>query len=121
MSVRRTMQNLSALEKQVLSAMARADREREGMEQQIEAARVTAREYTNVGFFTELSTPEHIATLDLGRRKLEDMPHGFADHPSLSAGAGFILWIKDGRLVSLEGFTSEGTWPTDEARFRVAV
>jgi hypothetical protein len=40
------MQNLSALEKQVLTAMARADRERGVMEQQIEAARVTAREYT---------------------------------------------------------------------------
>jgi hypothetical protein len=56
------MQNLSALEKQVLTAMARADRERGVMEQQIEAARVTAREYTSVGFFTDVSTPEHIAT-----------------------------------------------------------
>jgi hypothetical protein len=39
------------------------------------------------------------------------MPRGFAAHPSLLAGVSFIPWIKDGRLVTLEGFTNEGYWP----------
>jgi hypothetical protein len=112
---------LSRLEKQVLTAMAQADRERSAMEAQIEAAAVTSREYTNVGFFTKLAVPDTVGILDLGRWRLEDMPHGFARHPSLAAGASFILWIKEGRLVTLEGFTNHGDWPASEADFRVAV
>jgi hypothetical protein len=49
------------------------------------------------------------------------LKHGFAHHPSLPAGASFILWIKEGRIVRLEGFTNQGAWPTDETTFRVAV
>jgi hypothetical protein len=113
--------DLSALEKQILNTMARADRERRAMEGQIGAAAVISREYTNVGFFTKLSVPDDVASLDLGRWRLEDMPSGFAYHPSLTAGASFILWIKEGRIVTLEGFTNDGDWPADEAAFRVAV
>jgi hypothetical protein len=112
---------LSGLEKQLLNVMAQADRERPIMEGQIAAATAISREYTNVGFFTKLSIPDDVAILDLGRWKLEDMPSGFAHHPSLTAGASFILWIKSGRLVTLEGFTNDGDWPADEAAFRVAI
>jgi len=101
--------------------MARADRQRSIMEEQTRVARVVAREYSNVGFYTKLATPESVEKLDLARWKIEDMPHAFAHHPHLSAGASFILWINEGRLVGLEGFTNHGEWPRDEAAFRVAV
>ena len=111
---------LSRLEQQILKAMALADRERSTMEAQIRAATVISREYTNVGFFTKLSIPDDLAALDRGRWRLEDMPSGFAQHPVLTAGASFILWIKEGRLVTLEGFTNDGDWPADETEFRVS-
>jgi hypothetical protein len=43
------MEGFKALEQQILRQMARADRERRTMEQQLEAARVVAREYTRAG------------------------------------------------------------------------
>ena len=58
---------LSVLERQVLRAMALADRERPVMEEQVGAAAVISREYTTVGFFTELSVPDDAPVLDLGR------------------------------------------------------
>jgi hypothetical protein len=115
------MEGFSALEQQMMTEMARADRERRIMEQQLEAARVVERDYTGHGFFTKISVPDEVPCLDRGRWKLEDMPHGFAHHPSLPGGASFILWIREGRVVTLEGFTNEGHWPEDEAGFRVAV
>ncbi len=111
----------SALEQQILTKMARADREREIMERQLAAAEVVERDHTDHGFFTKMAVPDGVPHLDRGRWRYEDMPRGFADHPSLLAGASFILWIKDGRLVTLEGFTNDGYWPDDEAGFRVAV
>lgn len=115
------MAGFSALEHQILTEMVRADRERRTLEHQIEAARVVERDYTGHGFFTKLSVPDEVPYLDRDRWKLEDMPQGFAHHPSLPGGASFILWIKDGRVVTLEGVTNEGHWPDDEAGFRVAV
>jgi hypothetical protein len=48
------------------------------------------------------------------------MAQGFAAHPALSAGAAFILWVKNGKIVGLERVTIGGEyWPTDEASFRV--
>jgi hypothetical protein len=90
------------------------------MEQQLAAAEVVERDYKPHGFFTELAVPVDVPRLDRSRWKFEDMPRGFADHPKLVAGASFILWIKDGRVVTLEGYTNEGYWPEDEAGFRVA-
>ena len=91
------------------------------MERQLAAAEVAAREYTDHGFFTALMVPDGVPHLDRGRWKFEDMPRCVADHPDLVAGASFILWIKGGRLATLEGFTNDGFWPNDEAAFRVAV
>jgi hypothetical protein len=120
-SDRRAMAGFSALEQRIVTSMARVDRERDIMEQQLAAAKVVERDYTDHGFFTKVAVPDSVPTLDRGRWRYEDMPRGFADHPSLLAGASFILWIKDGHLVTLEGFTNEGYWPDDEAGFRVAV
>jgi hypothetical protein len=115
------MASFSALEQKILTKMAQTDRESDIMELQLAAAEVVERDYTGHGFFTKMTVRDEVPKLDRDRWRLEDMPQGFAEHPSLVAGASFILWIRDGRLVTLEGFTNDGDWPDDEAGFRVAV
>jgi hypothetical protein len=36
----------------------------------------------------------------------------------LANGAGFVLFIRDGRLKMLEGFTFDEPWPVDHYRRR---
>jgi hypothetical protein len=115
------MSELTQLERDVLSAAAHHDPERPILEEQIASAVVLTREHTGVGFYTNLSVPESLPKLRESRWQIEEMPRGFADHPALPAGASFILWIKAGRLVCLEGYTNHGDWPADETAFRVAV
>jgi hypothetical protein len=115
------MKQLTELERSIMRAVAQADRERETMEVQVDAAQVLSREHTGVGFYTNLEVSDSIAKLDEGRWKIEDMGHGFAHHPELPGGASFILWIKGGRIVCLEGVTNGGNWPKNEMEFRVAV
>jgi hypothetical protein len=113
--------SLTALELAVMGAIAAGDRERTVMERQIKSLRLLKRDLTGVGFYTTFEMPEDTDRLDLDRWKIEDMGHGFAHHPGLPAGALFILWIRDGRIVTLEGYTAGGDWPTDEENFRVAI
>ena len=115
------MSELTPLEREVLRAAARRDEEQTALEQQIKAAEVASREYTGVGFHTRLVVPESSPALNLSRWRLDDMPKGFAEHPDLPAGAGFIVWLKGGRLIGVEGYTNQGEWPDDESAFRVAV
>jgi hypothetical protein len=115
------MSELTQLEREVLAAAARRDEERTVMEQQIKAAEVASREYTGVGFHTKLVVSESSPALNPSRWQIGDMPKGFAEHPDLPAGAGFIIWLKGGRLIGIEGYTNQGNWPADETAFRVAV
>ena len=41
-------------------------------------------------------------------------------HPALPAGAGAMLWLADGRADTLECYTFEGDWPSDESQFSVS-
>ena len=104
-----------------MTAIASCDRERSVMERQIESLRLLKRDFTGVGFYSTFDVPDSVERLDQGRWKIEDMGHGFAHHPSLPAGAMFILWIRAGKIVTLEGVTAGGDWPSDETQFRVAI
>ena len=113
--------SLTALERTVTMAIAAVDPERAVMERQLSAVSVVKREYTGVGFYTTLEVGGSADLLDRSRWKIEDMGHGYATHPNLPAGAMFILWISEGRIVTLEGCTAGGDWPADEAQFAVAI
>ena len=69
---------------------------------QLEQGRVSGREFTGVGFFTDFEVDTSLAygsvNLELGdihTDKVED----------IQSGIGFILFIREGRLAFLEGFT----------------
>ena len=81
-------------------------------ERQLSVATATKRENTGVGFFTSISVPptaEPVERLD----PLSGETH--ARLPGLEHGMGFVLFLDDGRIKTLEGFTygSESTASLD--------
>ncbi len=72
------------------------------LRQQAAACQAVSREVTGAGFFTQL---------DVGDAPLADRLNGqvwdvIADIPG-TPGAGFLLYVEQGRLDMLEGFTYE--------------
>ena len=78
---------------------------------QAEVAAVESREMTGVGFFTHLSVSPEVPRLESkGRIVLSDIS---AEIVGVKHGAGFLLFIQDGQLDNLEGFTYDDPWPDD--------
>jgi hypothetical protein len=116
---------LLPLERAVIEAL--VSREEPGyseLRQQLESCRVTSREMTGVGFYTGLEVdpsappaPESVGNpLGHGHSFPDD---AYADVDGLEHGAGFLLWLADGRLETLEGFSYEESWPDEVKAFAV--
>ncbi len=114
---------LTALEKSVLDML--LDKQGEPFDtlrRQLSCATVSKREFTGVGFFTKFSLPDEAQV----RHTVPDMTLGGvgAEVPGLKHGAGFILFVRDGVVSMLEGYTYvDDQWPerTDEFKlFRTA-
>lgn len=115
------MEELSGYESEAIAAIAASDSQRDVILAQLAKAACVSREYTGVGLYTELYVDPSAPALDEERWRIEDMPKGHAEHPELPAGAGFILWVRDGYIRCLESYTYEGRWPQDESLFRLAI
>jgi hypothetical protein len=97
------MSNFTELERAVLHAIFSETPEiQDALERQFEAAEVVERENTGVGFFTQIvvraDVPRVSSQSPLGREvgaKVDGLDHGM----------GFILFMKEGRMQTLEGFT----------------
>lgn len=111
---------LSPFEHNAIALIARSDEQREIVLAQLALTTCASRDYTGVGLYTELRVDRAAPMLDTAPRTMGEMPKGHAEHPELPAGAGLILWIKDGYISCLEGYTYEGSWPQDESLFRLA-
>ncbi|MGH6836100.1 MAG: hypothetical protein ACREC9_11230 [Methylocella sp.] len=112
------MDTLSPLEQAVLEHLLSGETERYRiLQKQICAVRVTERKLTGVGFFTRFSTPDdvpklsHEATFQFG-----DVA---ADINGLKHGAGFLLFVEDGRIETLEGNTYGEPWPQNVHSFHL--
>jgi len=109
---------LTALERAVLDVALAADTELNArLRAQIEAAVVTTRTPSGVGFMTKFAVPADLAAPD--RPADDTLPAVFGEHPQLPGGAEFVLQVKAGRLNTIEAFCYEGMWPADESLFRV--
>jgi hypothetical protein len=80
---------------------------KEKLAQQIADASVASRKNTGGGFYTdfEIGNGPHNPLPDLKDRTVVGRVDG------LQLGMGFVLWVKDGRLACLEGYSygGEGT------------
>ena len=108
------MTGLTTLEEQVLEMLLRGqDEVLDVLRQQVKDAQVSSREITGVGFFTNFEVPAEAPRVK-ARPKFElgDV-NGMADN--VKYGLGFLLFVNDGALSMLEGYTYDEPWP-DEIR-----
>jgi len=74
---------------------------------QLEGAKVTSRRNTGAGFYCDLhvrdDAPPSITSSPIGEP--------FADVAGLEHGMGFLLMIRDGKMVCLEGYSFEDCAP----------
>jgi hypothetical protein len=111
---------LSNFEKIVLKALIKGDPEEDTIRQQLTGATVIDREYTGVGLYTNIEVPENKPLLSKSNRYIDETPKTHLEHPELEAGAGVLLWFKDGKVSTLECYTYDGEWPKNEALFTVS-
>jgi hypothetical protein len=85
---------------------------------QWEASEVVERELTGVGFYTTFSIPTSLpAVTDPLLKSMGDVQ---AEIEGLAHGAGFVLWLEEGRLKCLEGYSYQEPWPDALRGFRVS-
>ena len=77
-----------------------------------QASRVASvvREFTGVGFWTDIELAEDAPRTPIANFELTDV---YAEAASLERGVGFILFVRDGFAVQLEGVTYGEPWPKD--------
>ncbi|MGH9477469.1 MAG: hypothetical protein ACRD1C_14280 [Terriglobales bacterium] len=71
------------------------------------------RRLSGVGFHTKFAYPSE--PVPLPGRPTFDLGDVNGKSPQLALGAGFVLFVRGGVLESLEGYTYDDPWPTDEA------
>lgn len=102
------MVGLNALEQGVLEKLLAGDHPMLAtLRRQFGQARLAKREYTGVGFYCDFEV-ESNAPKVAGDFHIGDV---HAELEGLAHGAGFVLFIRGGRLRMLEGFTYDEPWP----------
>ncbi|MGI6161068.1 MAG: hypothetical protein ACOYJD_03465 [Christensenellales bacterium] len=76
---------------------------------QYKNAKVVSREFTGVGFYTNFMVSNE--NLRLKDNFNVEMGNVQAELDGLKYGAGFVLFIRDGFIKSLEGYTYDEPWP----------
>lgn len=87
------------------------------LREQYNNAHIINRNFTGAGFFTTLSIPEHIA------RITEPVAYGYGDvlcslNDTILSG-GFVLFIRDGAMTCLEGYTFCDAWPESITTYKL--
>ena len=87
----------------------------EVLRQQYRLATKKPRDMTGVGFYTEFNVPEEAPRLP-GNPSLV-LGGVLAEIEGLECGVGFALFIGEGILTLLEGYTYEEPWPDEPTHF----
>ena len=111
------MTNLTDFEREIIEKLVDGEHPilRE-LQKQLKLSSVRNREKTGVGFYLYLEVPEkspYMPSVDL---KLGDV---IADIAELEYGAGFLLYVSDGRLHMLEGYSYDEPWPDSISKYNV--
>lgn len=102
------MVDLNDLEQAVLGKLLAGDHPvLATLREQSERARLARRECTGVGFFCEFEVDSN-APMVQGDSSIGDV---HAELEGLAHGAGFMLFVRGGRLSILEGYTYDEPWP----------
>lgn len=106
------MSGLTFLEDRVMGMLLAGDDDALAvLQQQLRNAEVSSRMLTGVGFYTEFSIPSAVARLSGHPSfKLGDV-NGTA--ANVAHGLGFLLYVTDGAIAMLEGYTYDEPWPNN--------
>ena len=109
---------LSGLETDVLQLLIEAHPDEAPLlEAQLERATIASRRRTGVGFFLNFSV-DGGPLFESPDFELNDV---FAELEPLENGAGFMLFIRGGRIAFLEGHSFEEDWPAIEGEHRAFI
>jgi hypothetical protein len=92
------------------------------LRQQMMAASVLGRELTGVGFYVDFAIPDDVPSLNesLGTKRGFAFGNVGAILEDANVEVGFVLFVRDGRMKMLEGYTYGGEpWPEREGRYRL--
>ncbi|MDF3023448.1 MAG: hypothetical protein K0R10_809 [Alphaproteobacteria bacterium] len=107
---------LTGLEAEVMHLLLQGDNaEKEILRQQFHVATILKRELTVVGFFLNFSVPDDAPKL--ADRKRQTISGVGAKSPQIPNDSGFVLFISDGVIDFLEGFTYGDPWPDEIEKF----
>jgi hypothetical protein len=108
---------LTSLEHDVLNALlAGDDPVLSLLRDQLEQAISISREETGVGFFLMFELPRNVKkTFEINHAVKSSFCFGDVDASinGLNNGAGFLIWVTDGCLRQLEGYTYGDAWPSN--------
>jgi len=103
------MDELSRLERDIIEKLVAGDHPvLAALRSQAAVAKVAKRVWTGVGFHTYLWLPEDMTPAPVSSLELGDV-HATAQ--ALLLGAGFVMFIREGRIRHLEGFSYGEPWP----------
>jgi len=79
------------------------------------------RELTGYGFYLHFEIPNNLMAIHNHLPVKPDFSFGDVEAliPSLDNGAGFLLWVKDGCIEMLEGYTYDEVWPENITDFQL--
>ena len=114
------MISANSLEERVLDMMLSGSKDsRIGyLRDQMDSASVVKRSNTGYGFFTKLSVPETCAPIP-GEPSFH-LSNVSGISPKLQLPIGFVLFVKCGRLSTLEAHTYDEPWPSDPTEITLA-
>jgi hypothetical protein len=114
-----TMAGLNDLEQAVLDKLLEGDHPvLTALRDQAARARVSSHECSGVGVFCSFEVSADVPSLAAPRDfELGDVD---ASMDGLEHGAGFLLFVRGGRLAMLEGFSYEEPWPAEARNFQLS-
>lgn len=110
---------LNSLERMVMEMLLTGDEPAlQILADQFRTATVSSREMTGVGFYTTFMVAPQEPRLN-GAKSLQ-LSDVSADIEGLEHGAGFVLFVKDGMINFLEGYSFDESWPAHTDNFRLS-
>jgi hypothetical protein len=85
---------------------------------QLPVAAVRSRQSNGEGFFVEFDLPADVERPSIRQKSLH-IGDVKATLPELKRGAGFILFVREGRLAMLEAFSFDEPWPEHLTTFQL--
>ena len=114
------MNNLTLLEKDVLEMLLHGDDKfLLNLRRQLEFVVVKNRDFSKAGFFTNFHISNLCKIKDIKSNLTFKIGDIHADIEGLNHGAGFLLYVEDGLIRMLEGYSYDEIWPSTIKEYKL--